>query len=178
MVSNIRSEEALEEEKGWILYSFLPRILHLQSLYKKNNFFVCFYFQKESAFLSDLRKKIIPYLTRIEKIHDTDYRSHLVLNYFKQLSVDSINYIYLLVKHFPWTLLCSDANELAHLVIESVFACRNNELDQYEKINETLTLVNNMQVSVNMLSRLKHLDSVLACKLFISESELKVIKGI
>uniref|UniRef100_A0A8D8YSB5 Neuroblastoma-amplified sequence n=2 Tax=Cacopsylla melanoneura TaxID=428564 RepID=A0A8D8YSB5_9HEMI len=119
--------------------------------------------KKETAFLTDLTKKIIPYLSRMEQLHGTEHKSQLVLNYFRQLSVDSIVYVHLFCKHFNWKLLVRDANELSSLVIESVFACRNNEQDQYEKINQTVTLVTGLNISVDVLSRLKHLDAVLAC---------------
>ncbi|KAL1463259.1 hypothetical protein WDU94_015026 [Cyamophila willieti] len=119
--------------------------------------------KKDSAFLSDLTKKVIPYLTRMEHLHDSDYKSNLILNYFRQLSTDSIVYVHLFCKHFNWKLLVRDANELSTLVIESVFACRNNESDQYEKITQTLALLTGLNISVDVLSQLKHLDAVLAC---------------
>lgn len=100
----------------------------------------------------------------MERLHGKNFKKFLVLNYFKQLSVDSIIYVYLLCKDFNWGLLCEDANELSHLVIESVFACRNNEPDQFEKINQTLKFVTSLNITVDMLSRLKHLDAVLACE--------------
>ncbi|KAI5745969.1 hypothetical protein M8J76_015941 [Diaphorina citri] len=119
--------------------------------------------KKEHAFLSDLTHKIIPYLERMAHLHGRDFKKSLVLNYFKQLSVDSIVYLYLFTKRFNWRLLCEDANDLSSVVIASVLACRNNEPEQYERINQTLALVTNLDVSVEMLGRLKHMDAILAC---------------
>ncbi|XP_026687417.1 neuroblastoma-amplified sequence-like [Diaphorina citri] len=119
--------------------------------------------KKEHVFLSDLTHKIIPYLERMAHLHGRDFKKSLVLNYFKQLSVDSIVYLYLFTKRFNWRLLCEDANDLSSVVIASVLACRNNEPEQYERINQTLALVTNLDVSVEMLGRLKHMDAILAC---------------
>jgi hypothetical protein len=106
-------------------------------------------------------------------LHGRDFKKSLVLNYFKQLSVDSIVYLYLFTKRFNWRLLCEDANDLSSVVIASVLACRNNEPEQYERINQTLALVTNLDVSVEMLGRLKHMDAILACEYHSKDGFLK-----